>query len=156
MKPRTNLFRASIAVASAAAMIVVPTLLADGADAKASAIKSANAHHTSELARAGHDHALRAPAPAPTTRPTEPSGYDAPTSLTTASSSLETAALSGTFEAAAAPASARTWGKAGATTSTLVLYDTTNTYGWLGELYAIAGGNLASHFGQITAEPVVD
>jgi len=38
----------------------------------------------------------------------------------------------------------------------LVLYDTTNTYGWLGELYAMAAGNLASHFGTVTAEPVVD
>jgi uncharacterized protein YdaL len=37
-----------------------------------------------------------------------------------------------------------------------VLYDTTNTWGWLGELYAIAAGNLASHFGSVTAEPVVD
>jgi uncharacterized protein YdaL len=37
-----------------------------------------------------------------------------------------------------------------------VLYDTTNTWGWLGELYAIGGGNLATHFGTVTAEPVVD
>ena len=36
------------------------------------------------------------------------------------------------------------------------LYDTTNTWGFLGELYAMAAGNLASHFGQITAEPVAD
>ena len=67
------------------------------------------------------------------------------------------AAASSTFAAAAAtPASARTWGIAGSRTTTLVLYDTTNAYGWLGELYAIAAGNLASHFGRITAEPVVD
>jgi uncharacterized protein YdaL len=50
---------------------------------------------------------------------------------------------------------AKTWGAAGAA-STLVLYDTTNTYGWLGELYAIGGGNLATHFGKVTAEPVTD
>ena len=37
-----------------------------------------------------------------------------------------------------------------------MLYDTTNTWGWLGELYAIGGGNLATHFGQVTAEPVAD
>ena len=37
---------------------------------------------------------------------------------------------------------------------TLVLYDTTNAYGWLGELYATYAGNLASHFGTWTAEPV--
>ena len=35
-----------------------------------------------------------------------------------------------------------------------MLYDTTGEWGWLGELYAMAGGNLASHFGAVTAEPV--
>ena len=35
-----------------------------------------------------------------------------------------------------------------------MLYDTTNTWGYLGQLYAIAAGNLASHFGKVTAEPV--
>ena len=40
--------------------------------------------------------------------------------------------------------------------TTLVVYDSTNTWGWLGELYAIGGGNLATHFGKVTAEPVVD
>jgi uncharacterized protein YdaL len=43
-------------------------------------------------------------------------------------------------------------GSVGATT--LVLYDTTGSYGWLGELYATAAGNLASHFGAWKAEPV--
>jgi uncharacterized protein YdaL len=38
--------------------------------------------------------------------------------------------------------------------TTLVLYDTTSTYGWLGELYAQATANLASHFGPWQAEPV--
>jgi uncharacterized protein YdaL len=38
--------------------------------------------------------------------------------------------------------------------STLVLYDSTGAYGWLGELYATAVGNLASHFGSWKAEPV--
>ena len=38
----------------------------------------------------------------------------------------------------------------------LVVYDTTDTWGWLGELYAMAAGNLASHFGEVTAEPVAD
>ena len=39
--------------------------------------------------------------------------------------------------------------------TTLVLYDTTGSYGWLGELYATYAGNLASHFGSWKAEPVV-
>jgi uncharacterized protein YdaL len=39
--------------------------------------------------------------------------------------------------------------------STLVLYDTTDQWGWLGELYGIMTSNLASHFGSWTAMPVV-
>src|SRR5229473_1781260 len=57
--------------------------------------------------------------------------------------------------AAAVPAQAKTWGGSG-TATTLVLYDTTNSWGYLGQLYAIAGGNLASHFGKVTAEPVAN
>jgi len=37
---------------------------------------------------------------------------------------------------------------------TLVLYDTGATWGWLGELYAIASLNLASHFGATASKPV--
>src|SRR5947207_4113918 len=37
---------------------------------------------------------------------------------------------------------------------TLVLYDTTGPYAWLGEVYAIQVANLASHFGPWTAHPV--
>lgn len=40
--------------------------------------------------------------------------------------------------------------------SALILYDTTNTWGYLGELYATGIANLASHFGSYHAEPVVD
>jgi uncharacterized protein YdaL len=40
-------------------------------------------------------------------------------------------------------------------TKTLVLYDSTNTWGWAGELFGIAAGNLVSHFGPWKAEPVV-
>jgi uncharacterized protein YdaL len=36
----------------------------------------------------------------------------------------------------------------------LVLYDSTGTWGWLGELYAMGAANLASHFGDWTARPV--
>ena len=37
---------------------------------------------------------------------------------------------------------------------TLVLHDASGSWGWLGEKYAIAAGNLASHFGSWTAKPV--
>jgi uncharacterized protein YdaL len=39
-------------------------------------------------------------------------------------------------------------------TGTLVLYDTTGPYAFLGELCAMQAGNLASHFGTWTAHPV--
>ncbi len=39
---------------------------------------------------------------------------------------------------------------------TLVLYDSTGAYGWLGELYGIAAVNLASHFGVTASKPVVN
>lgn len=48
-----------------------------------------------------------------------------------------------------------TWGKPGPAT-TLVLYDTSGAYGYLGSMYALAAGNLVTHFGQVTAEPVTD
>ncbi|GAA0662811.1 polysaccharide deacetylase family protein [Kitasatospora atroaurantiaca] len=38
--------------------------------------------------------------------------------------------------------------------TTLVLYDTTGPYGYLGELYAMVTANLAGHFGQVTTMPV--
>lgn len=39
---------------------------------------------------------------------------------------------------------------------TLVLYDKTGPYGWLGELYAIAAATLARHFGTATCKPVAN
>jgi uncharacterized protein YdaL len=43
---------------------------------------------------------------------------------------------------------------AAASASTLVLYDTTGNWGWLGEMYATMTANLASQFGTWTAKPV--
>jgi uncharacterized protein YdaL len=108
-------------------------------------------------ARAGHKHgqsaaqtpALPAPPRPPRSHPRPPAGYLPPTALTHNKHQAATPRRN----AAAAPAQARTWGGSGAAT-TLVLYDTTNSWGYLGQLYAIAAGNLASHFGKVTAEPV--
>ena len=44
----------------------------------------------------------------------------------------------------------------GGTAKTLVLYDTTGAYGWLGEVYATQTANLSSHFGAWTAAPVAN
>ena len=45
-------------------------------------------------------------------------------------------------------------GGIGSGATTLVLYDVTGEFGWLGELYGIMGANLVSHFGGWTAQPV--
>ena len=42
----------------------------------------------------------------------------------------------------------------GGTAKTLILYDTTGAYGWMGEVYATQTANLSSHFGSWTAAPV--
>ena len=75
-----------------------------------------------------------------------------------AAAAVAAAGLGSLAAQAAAPttASGRT-GKAapgGGTAKTLVLYDTTGDYGWLGEVYATQTANLASHFGSWTAAPV--
>ena len=44
----------------------------------------------------------------------------------------------------------------GGTAKTLVLYDTTGDYGWMGEVYATQTANLSSHFGSWTAAPVAN
>jgi uncharacterized protein YdaL len=69
------------------------------------------------------------------------------------------AAVGATVSGAAAvtpPPQAKTWGGSGGSATALVLYDTTGTWGWLGEEYATGAGNLAAHFGSVTAEPVAD
>lgn len=43
---------------------------------------------------------------------------------------------------------------AGSSASTLILYDISGDWGWLGGLYGEEAANLASHFGSWTAEPV--
>ena len=109
---------------------------------------------------------LPAPPRPPSGAPKQRTGFRAPTVRPhkRGPGTVTTAATTGTagaqLTAAGKPAvtpppQAKTWGATGSST-TLVLYDTTNTWGWLGELYAIGGGNLATHFGQVTAEPVVD
>jgi uncharacterized protein YdaL len=83
--------------------------------------------------------------PRPAIFPSEPPGYRAPTALVSPTPSTTTSAT---------PPQARTWGAPGPST-TLVVYDSTNTWGHLGSLYATAAGNMASRFGKVTAEPVI-
>lgn len=86
-----------------------------------------------------------APPKPPTGKPTLPNGFTSPTPTPTPTPTPVT------------PSQAKTWGQAGNAT-TLVVYDDASgdQYGWIGELDAIAAGNLASHFGKVTAEPIGD
>jgi uncharacterized protein YdaL len=91
-------------------------------------------------------------------KPAKPT-KDAPTAsgLTSSLSTVNGAAVttSSTTTTSGTAAAAVTGSAPGAFgSSALVLYDTTGAYGWLGELYATAVGNLASHFGTWKAEPV--
>jgi uncharacterized protein YdaL len=70
-------------------------------------------------------------------------------------------AVLATLLSPATPADAGTrTSRAAATTSTstsaktLVLYDSTGPWGYLGELYGIGAANLAGHFGSVTSKPV--
>jgi uncharacterized protein YdaL len=91
-------------------------------------------------------------------KPPKPKG-DVPTSTGLLSGAQQTAGgkSSGGGKKSPAPVGGVSQG-AGAPgavgSTTLVLYDTTGDYGWLGELYAQAAANLASHFGPWKAEPV--
>jgi uncharacterized protein YdaL len=139
----------------------VPAGAAPGGNGKGNAKGLQKSHEHADLP------ALVSPPTPPRGRPVLPKkqagGVNAKAATGTAATGAavtRTAAtgLAATALAAAAPtppASARSFGATGAAT-TLVLYDKTGAYGWLGELYALASGNLASHFGRITAQPAVD
>jgi uncharacterized protein YdaL len=103
---------------------------------------------------------LPAPPPAPSVAPIQPlSGYREPTALLGLPSTSAASTTGATHAFSWRTKRTRTHAKARAASqgpSTLVLYDSTNTWGWLGELYAIGAGNLASHFGAVTSEPVID
>jgi uncharacterized protein YdaL len=72
--------------------------------------------------------------------------------LTTDSARSATVSGSGVRQASAGTATAQA--VAAGSASTLVLYDTTGSWGWLGEMYATMTANLASQFGTWTAKPV--
>jgi uncharacterized protein YdaL len=162
--------RIRVLLSAAAVMAAVPLALsavpASAAPHQASASTTPGAHKPLGTDRTP---VLPAPPKPPAGLPKPPKGYQAPTALasgparqaivdartgarlTTAASA--SAPATATAAALVTPSQARTWGGSGSGTA-LVVYDTTGTWGWLGEMYAMAAGNLASHFGKVTAEPV--
>jgi hypothetical protein len=84
--------------------------------------------------------------PKPVAFPSEPPGYHAPTGLVSPTTPTTTTTT---------PPQARTWGASGPAT-TLIVYDSTNTWGYLGVQYANAAGDMATRFGKVTAEPVIE
>jgi uncharacterized protein YdaL len=145
---------AAIAITLPVAGGIIPASAAQRprpAAARAPAGRHPTAGHHRHTADTGRLPVLPAP-PRPPQRPTQPRGYRPPSSLP---GKPAVPGATRTRPDAVAPAQAKTWGATGAAT-TLVLYDTTSAWGWLGELYAIGAGNLATHFGTVTAEPVTD
>ena len=162
--------RIRVLLSAAAVMAAVPLALsavpAGAAPHQASASTTPGAHKPLGTDRTP---VLPAPPKPPADLPKQPGGYQAPTALAsgparqaivdarkgarlTAAASASAPATA-TATALITPSQARTWGGSGSGTA-LVVYDTTGTWGWLGEMYAMAAGNLASHFGKVTAEPV--
>ncbi|ONH58619.1 hypothetical protein CcI49_20540 [Frankia sp. CcI49] len=98
----------------------------------------------------------RTPPPRRAPRPVPPGRGDAAIAGTATGSSGTPATGSSAAAATAAATTAATPLAAAATTGqgTLILYDTTGTWGWLGEQYAMQAANLASRFGTWQARPV--
>ena len=150
--------------AAVAAVLAIPLALSAGPAGAAQQGPAADTAQPDYRTPMGPDGlpVLPAPPEPPAGLPTEPNAYRSPNALLSAlarqlivTARTTAGTLLGRHTAVPAPPQAVTWGGHGSA-SALVVYDTTNTWGFLGELYAMAAGNLASHFGQITAEPVAD
>ena len=156
--------RLRITGAAVAAVLAIPLTLSAGPAGAAQQRPAADTAQPDYRTPMGPDGlpVLPAPPEPPAGLPTEPDAYRSPNALLSAltrqlivTARTTAGTLLGRHTAVPAPPQAVTWGGHGSA-SALVVYDTTNTWGFLGELYAMAAGNLASHFGQITAEPVAD
>ncbi|MCW2959906.1 MAG: ydaL-like uncharacterized protein [Thermoleophilia bacterium] len=64
--------------------------------------------------------------------------------------------MKSTFAATTIARSSGAAAPGGGTAKTLILYDTTGAYGWMGELYAMSTANLASRFGSWKSMPVAN
>jgi uncharacterized protein YdaL len=151
----SRVLTATIAAAALAAPLAVASVPASATPIR----PSVSAERASTGPVAGPDNTVSLPPPPLPYggRPIQRSGYQPPTALAKGPPRAKSSksAQAPAHAAVSAPRQAVSWGGTGSA-STLVVYDSTNTWGYLGELYGIAAGNLASHFGQVTAEPVAD
>ncbi len=148
---RTRRFRGSVAAILVAVLALVAGLVstATAATAQRPHSRGTSQHHSDAQVLA--DGQLIAPPPPPS--PSPPRRGPRPVSSTSDS------AASGTIRPAATTSALRIQSAAVTTVATtpsgtLILYDTTGQWGWLGEQYAMQTANLVSHFGTWKAHPV--
>jgi uncharacterized protein YdaL/chitodextrinase len=89
---------------------------------------------------------------------TPATGYPVTVRARDAAGNVSAPSDAATFTTTAAPLAGATSGTGipGTTGRTLVVYDSTGPYAFLGEQYAIATANLMSHFGDWTAQPATN
>lgn len=99
------------------------------------------------------------PRPLSATLPTQLPGTSSFTRTTTLSLQASTPSLSTSLAPLLVSSTSDTYAAApGANPgrNTLILYDTTGAWGWLGQAYAVQAGNLVSHASKYTMLPAVD
>ena len=160
MTTKRHLLRAVAGVITAT---VITTTVVVASTGPAGARANKHDRHRTGIASAGAtEHGLPAPPRPPQARPTQRvvvKGGVRPASTSTGGAVFNTADLTTgstptlTSTALTAPTSG-TGAPAAGTARTLVLYDSTGPYGWLGEAYGTLTTNLSSHFGAWTAHPI--
>lgn len=131
-------------------LIALKSLFAGFALALLAASGPISAAHTAPAASKAHADRSMLPAPPPPPSAVLPRIKSfARQASTTASTPIRAAATPASNAFAGAPG-------ANANQNTLVLYDSTGQWGWLGEAYGVMAGNLVSHGSKYTLHPAVN
>ena len=132
--------------------LAVATVVAVGASLLGTALPAQAAPKTDPrdtTATASSEETIPAPPKPDRTKPVE-----RVVAATAGATTLAATTMATTTATIAAPSASGAGAPGAGTGKTLVLYDNTGPYSWLGEVYGIATVNLASHFGAWTAHPV--
>jgi uncharacterized protein YdaL len=150
---RKSLPTLAFVVSVVATTSLVAPSVAQAATSATTTTTSKNAHAEEREA----EHAGQAKLPAPP----KPAQQKPSQRIVVGGAAKTTAQIKATVAATPTATATATVGKSGAavtgaigTGRTLVLYDNTGAYGWLGEVYAEQTANLVSHFNAWTAHPV--